>query len=508
MSKLNNNCGSRSVSSASCSSVLSDLDDTILNGGEEDSIVSRCGRPVSSTRSQRAKRIRFYHNGNKYFSGVVIPVATERYRSFESLINDLTNILMKYVTLPCGVRAIYSTNGEKVSSLEDLEDGKDYICCGQGETFKRIEYNNGSRKDLGRVKRLSNTRFSSNTNSNLVPKIVAPDCVRPRIITIIRNGLKPRKVIRLLLNKRNASSMDQTLSALTEASQLDSGAVRKVFTLSGKMVSRLEQFFEEEDIFFVYGNERYSQDNFELDSEESKIIQKLNKTANYKNGIGRKPGLPKKQLNRTYDSEDNPFLQSNKDVNSELPLSIKDKYSVGRIIGDGNFAVVRQCFNKETNKIYALKIIDKSKCRGKEDMIDNEVKIMKKLNHPNIMSLISDEDTKTMLYLICEFVDGGDLFDAITEQQKFSEDQAALMIQHLASALAYLHNLNIVHRDVKPENLLVRKEKGKIELLKLGDFGLACQVTGLLYTVCGTPTYVAPEILAETGYGLKVSHRI
>lgn len=88
-------------------------------------------------------------------------------------------------------------------------------------------------------------------------------------------------------------------------------------------------------------------------------------------------------------------------------------------------------------------------------MIENEVKILRMVTHANIMSLIEDHDTKNMLYLVCEYVAGGDLFDVITVAQKFSEEQAALMVKHLVSALAYLHNLNIVHRDVKPENLLV-----------------------------------------------------
>lgn len=78
------------------------------------------------------------------------------------------------------------------------------------------------------------------------------------------------------------------------------------------------------------------------------------------------------------------------------------------------------------------------------------------------------------------------------------------MIGHLISALAYLHSHHIVHRDVKPENLLVEMDGSHVRCLKLGDFGLAQAVREPLYTVCGTPTYVAPEILAETGYGLKV----
>lgn len=79
------------------------------------------------------------------------------------------------------------------------------------------------------------------------------------------------------------------------------------------------------------------------------------------------------------------------------------------------------------------------------------------------------------------------------------------MIGHLTSALAYLHSHHIVHRDVKPENLLVEMDGSRVRCLKLADFGLAQVVVEPLFTVCGTPTYVAPEILAEMGYGLKVS---
>lgn len=99
---------------------------------------------------------------------------------------------------------------------------------------------------------------------------------------------------------------------------------------------------------------------------------------------------------------------------------------------------------------------------------------------------------------------GGDLFDAIAAATKFSESEASVMIGHLTSALAYLHSHHIVHRDVKPENLLVEMDGSRVRCLKLADFGLAQVVVEPLFTVCGTPTYVAPEILAEMGYGLKV----
>ncbi|XP_056640231.1 serine/threonine-protein kinase GL21140 [Diorhabda sublineata] len=490
--------GSRSVSSNSFNSFLSD-GDIIESGLEDVSITNKHNRPSSTSKSMKAKRIRFYHNGNKFFSGVVIPVAPERYRSFDSLTNELTNILTKSVTLPNGVRNIYAMDGKKISNIDDLEDGKEYVVCGKGELFKKIDY---TKTDILKPKRLSNTKFTLN-NMSSVPRIVVPDCVRPKIVTIIRNGIKPRKIYRLLLNKRNSPSLEQVLSAFSEIAQF---AVRKVFSISGQSINDLSQFFENDDVFFIYGNEKYQSSDFELEFEESKAIQSYKKTTIHRNGGGPKPKMPKKELNRTYESEESLLKKLSEESNLILPPPLKSKYVVGRkVIGDGNFAVVRLCRDITTNKEYALKIIDKSKCKGKEDMIENEVKILRKVDHPNIMSLITDADTKNILYLVCEYVTGGDLFDQITIAQKYSEEQAALMINNLVSALAYLHSINIVHRDVKPENLLVELDDNyRVKLLKLGDFGLACEVTRPLYTVCGTPTYVAPEILTESGYGLKI----
>ncbi|XP_026137582.1 serine/threonine-protein kinase DCLK1 isoform X2 [Carassius auratus] len=188
----------------------------------------------------------------------------------------------------------------------------------------------------------------------------------------------------------------------------------------------------------------------------------------------------------------------------QVPASIAERYKVGRIIGDGNFAVVRECMERSTGREYALKIINKSKCRGKEHMIQNEVSILRRVKHPNIVLLIEEMDTYSELYLVMELVKGGDLFDAITSSNKYTERDASGMLYNLASAIKYLHSHNIVHRDIKPENLLVYEHQDGSKSLKLGDFGLATVVDGPLYTICGTPTYVAPEIVAEMGYGLKV----
>lgn len=108
----NNITGSRSLSSTSCNSIQSDIEDE--NGSEDICLNKSNNRPSSTSRMLKAKRVRFFHNGNKYFNGIVIPVASERYRSFDSLTTELTKLLMKNVTLPSGVRTIYGMDGKKV----------------------------------------------------------------------------------------------------------------------------------------------------------------------------------------------------------------------------------------------------------------------------------------------------------------------------------------------------------------------------------------------------------
>ncbi|NWZ99764.1 DCLK3 kinase, partial [Nesospiza acunhae] len=185
----------------------------------------------------------------------------------------------------------------------------------------------------------------------------------------------------------------------------------------------------------------------------------------------------------------------------ERRVSKEDNKTQGLESTSRRHAISRHC---DSNQIYAMKIVDKSKLMGKEDMMESEILIIRSLSHPNIVSLIEVYETEAEIYLILEYVPGGDLFDAIIESVKFTEHDAAVMITDLCEALVYIHSKNIVHRDLKPENLLVQHNADKSTTLKLADFGLAKQVTKPIFTVCGTPTYVAPEILAEKGYGLEV----
>ncbi|KAM9419120.1 serine/threonine-protein kinase DCLK3 isoform 2-T2 [Salvelinus alpinus] len=174
------------------------------------------------------------------------------------------------------------------------------------------------------------------------------------------------------------------------------------------------------------------------------------------------------------------------------------------MVGDGNFAVVHECHRRDNGEAFAVKIVEHSKLIGREHMMQNELSLLGSLSHPRVVRLFTHHHTHTHSYLVMEMVAGGDLFEAIAVRGKFPEKEAGLMVCDVSEALRYIHSKTIVHRDLKPENLLVEFGSDGVRRLKLGDFGLAMVVTEPIFTVCGTPTYVAPEILSETGYGLPV----
>ncbi|XWS74430.1 hypothetical protein CRYUN_Cryun02cG0215400 [Craigia yunnanensis] len=183
------------------------------------------------------------------------------------------------------------------------------------------------------------------------------------------------------------------------------------------------------------------------------------------------------------------------------------KYELGRLLGCGAFAKVYHARNVRTGQSVAIKVINKKKLSGTSLMsnIKREISIMSRLNHPYIVKLYEVLATKTKIYFVMEFIKGGELFAKVAKG-RFSEDLSRKYFQQLISAVGYCHSRGVFHRDLKLENLLV-DDNGN---LKVSDFGLSAvtdqiRLDGLLHTLCGTPAYVAPEILTKKGYdGAKV----
>ncbi|KAF7260023.1 hypothetical protein EG68_02752 [Paragonimus skrjabini miyazakii] len=175
------------------------------------------------------------------------------------------------------------------------------------------------------------------------------------------------------------------------------------------------------------------------------------------------------------------------------------KYSVLRTLGRGNFAQVKLAVHMTTGREVAIKMIDKTtlneNCRIK---LSREIRVLKSLIHPNIVRLYEVIETTRNVYLVMEYAKNGEVFDHLMKHGRMDEKQARSIFRQLFSAVEYCHQKNIVHRDLKAENLLLDGQNN----LKLADFGFANQFDSgcTLDTFCGSPPYAAPELLSGKKY--------
>uniref|UniRef100_A0AAQ5XJQ1 non-specific serine/threonine protein kinase n=1 Tax=Amphiprion ocellaris TaxID=80972 RepID=A0AAQ5XJQ1_AMPOC len=176
-----------------------------------------------------------------------------------------------------------------------------------------------------------------------------------------------------------------------------------------------------------------------------------------------------------------------------------------QLISGGAFSEVVLAEEKRTQKLVAIKCIPKKALEGKENSIENEIAVLHKLKHTNIVSLEDIFESKSHLYLVMQLVSGGELFDRIIEKGFYTEKDASKLIQQILDAVKYLHDMGIVHRDLKPENLLYYSMEEDSKIM-ISDFGLS-KIEGsgsVMSTACGTPGYVAPEVLAQKPYSKAV----
>lgn len=161
---------------------------------------------------------------------------------------------------------------------------------------------------------------------------------------------------------------------------------------------------------------------------------------------------------------------------------IEVTYEVLEVIGKGGYGEVKKVKHKELDVVRALKVIKKSRYKSPQElkMIKNEINIMKVVDHPNIVKLYEFFEDDENFYIIQEFCSGGQLFEAILKKKTFSENEAADIMTQLLSAIAHCHQRKIVHRDVKPENLLIDKmdhvDQEKL-IVKVIDFGISTHIT-------------------------------
>ncbi|GAO48730.1 hypothetical protein G7K_2900-t1 [Saitoella complicata NRRL Y-17804] len=187
--------------------------------------------------------------------------------------------------------------------------------------------------------------------------------------------------------------------------------------------------------------------------------------------------------------------------------STKGKYtlndfSIQRTLGTGSFGRVHLVQSRHNKRFYAIKVLKKQQVVKMKQVehTNDERSMLQRVKHPFLITLWGTFQDSRNLYMVMDFIEGGELFSLLRKSQRFPDPVAKFYAAEVALALDYLHSLNIIYRDLKPENLLLDRQ-GHI---KITDFGFAKEVRDITWTLCGTPDYLAPEVVASKGYNKSV----
>eukprot|EP00956_Cyclotella_meneghiniana_P016778 scaffold26777_cov50-Cyclotella_meneghiniana.AAC.2 len=184
---------------------------------------------------------------------------------------------------------------------------------------------------------------------------------------------------------------------------------------------------------------------------------------------------------------------------------LEDVYVIQEKLGEGAFAVVKKATHKNSGGVYAVKIVNRSSL-GKEleKNLKEEIRLLSEMQHDHIMCLHNVYVTINHFNLVTEFLEGGELFDRIVAKDTYTESEARDACKVIFDAMNYMAQKKVAHRDLKPENLLLQFKTSDSEI-KIADFGFAktAETEEFLSTICGTPGYVAPEVLCKKKYGTQ-----
>ncbi|GAA6001819.1 hypothetical protein JCM10207_002335 [Rhodosporidiobolus poonsookiae] len=216
---------------------------------------------------------------------------------------------------------------------------------------------------------------------------------------------------------------------------------------------------------------------------------------------------PSRQLARQPDPTPQAVLSPTPSQTSSLSRKTSSRYSLSdftfiRTLGTGSFGRVHLVRSQHNSRSYAIKVLSKERVVKMKQVehTNSEREMLERVRHPFLVNLWGTFKDSKNLYMVMDFVAGGELFSLLRKSQRFPDPVAKFFAAEVALALDYLHSLDIIYRDLKPENILL----GADGHVKITDFGFAKHVPDITWTLCGTPDYLAPEIVQSRGYNKSV----
>ncbi|XP_037940107.1 serine/threonine-protein kinase GG21441-like [Teleopsis dalmanni] len=491
-----------------------DDENTIFYFGDDDKYISLQNLQslvINSTIPNKAKentntlnvsiptkdRIRFFQYRNNVNVGISVPRTKIPKDSITSLLKLITQLLIVDLKLQGTIVALCTCTGRKITFLEELKVGETYICHSHTEPTNNVTATAEPVNTVESIK-LTNIR---RPNFCFQSHLRREGNIRPRTIIVIKSGPKPRRIQKVYLNQLNCLNLRYVQQTIAIALKFNTERVDHVFTLWGLLVENIEEFFGDEDIFFACGSAYfYYMQTLVLDWEDIKTVEKI---CMQDRSIGLAYQESKYEIPKITTIENSPDFISK--IVNDSPLLLKEKYVFGGIIGEGHFAVVMKIKKLKTKTPYAVKIVKKIKTYQDEQLYKAEINILLKIKHPHIVFCKEIYERLDKYYIVMDYISGGNLYQALLKAKRFSEADCRLVMKKLFKALVYIHSKNIIHRDIKLENVLVQRDVNeRICDIKLTDFGLSTEGTETSRSKCGTPLYMAPELVLEICYDNKV----
>ena len=239
---------------------------------------------------------------------------------------------------------------------------------------------------------------------------------------------------------------------------------------------------------------------------DAKIRNNRHADTKQQTNINQKPSRPQHSGPEGSNNQGQAGPRTNKKVKKyrdKFDPRVTAKYDIKALIGRGSFSRVVRVEHRVTKQPYAIKMIDR--IQGKE-VYEAELNVLRRVKHIYIIQLVEVFEAPEKVYMVMELATGGELFDRIIAKGSFTERDATRVLTMVLEGVKYLHELGITHRDLKPENLLYY-HPGHDSKIMITDFGLSAMLKGpdnLMRTTCGTPEYIAPEILARKPYTCQV----